>query len=92
MIADLLWALFRTEVRLEKKEDRQAICDAAVLLDEGLNLQSFLLKSGGSSVKALRTMFQNVVQEDDPKERDHICGKASAFVTLLHARGLAKSA
>ena len=92
MIADLLWALFKTAVRLEKKEDRQAICDAAVLLDEGLNLQSFLLKSGERSAKALWTMFRNVVREDDPKERDNICGKASAFVSLLHAHGLAKSA
>ena len=92
MIADLLWALFRTAVRLEEKEGRQAICDAAVLLDEGLNLQSFLLKSGERSAKALWTLFQNVVREDDPKERDIVCGKASAFVTLLHAHGLAKTA
>ena len=56
MIADLLWALFKTAVRLEKEQERQAIYDAAVLLDEGLNLQSFLLKSGERSVKALWTM------------------------------------
>lgn len=92
MIADLLWALFRSAVRLEKKEDRQAIYDAAILLDEGLNLQSFLLRKGERPVKALWTMFRKVVREDDPAERDNACGKASAFVTLLHAHGLAKSA
>ena len=37
-------------------------------------------------------MFRNVVREDDPKERDNACGKASAFVALLYAHGLAKSA
>lgn len=92
MIADLLWALFKTAVRLEEKEDRQAIYDAAILLDEGLNLQSFLLRKGERPVKALWTMFRKVVWEDDPEERDNACGKASAFVTLLHAHGLAKSA
>lgn len=70
----------------------KAVYDAAVLLNEGLNLQSFLLKSGERSVKALWTMFRNLVREDNSKERDNACGKASAFVALLHARGLAKSA
>ena len=92
MIADLLWALFRSAVRLEKKEDRQAIYDAAILLDEGLNLQSFLLRCGERSAGIIWSKFRNIVREKHPEARADICKEASTFVRLLRAHGLARTA
>ena len=92
MIADLLWALLRTAARLKEGTERQAVYDAAALLDEGLNLQSFLLRGGRRSAGILWAKFRSVVREDDPEARADICGEASIFVSLLYAHGLANTA
>ena len=92
VITDLLWALLRTAVRLETRCERQAIYDAAALLDEGLNLQSFLLRCGERSAGIIWSKFRNIVREKHPEARADICKEASTFVRLLRAQGLARTA
>lgn len=92
MITALLWALLRTAVRLDTQEERQTICSAALLLDEGLNLQSFLIRGGTCFVKMFWRDFCMIVQKEDPAVREQICGKTRGLVDHLYAHGLAKTA
>jgi len=92
MTANLLWALFGTVVRLEDRTEREAVYRAAAVLDEALDLRSFLRRGGKSSLAILGRMFRNAVRENDPAERQVIYDKALLWMDNLCARGIQKIA
>lgn len=87
-ITSLLWGLFETAARLDGREERQAIYDAAEVLTEALDYESFLRRSGKSAFRLLKGMFRNIVRRDDPEKRKAIREKAGARVDQLHRSGI----
>lgn len=56
-ITSLLWGLFQTAVRLEDREERQILYDAAKLFEEALDYHSFLCRAGENYLKAFWGKF-----------------------------------
>ena len=88
MITALLWALLRTAVRLDTQEERQTICSAALLLDEGLNLQSFLIRGGTCFVKMFWRDFCIIVQKEDPAVREYAGRRVGLWPICMHMASL----